>query len=136
MAAFRILLVEDHREFRESIKGVLVSRMPEAEIEEASESSHVLPRIESRPPHLIFMDINIPGKNGLELTRQIKRDFPHIVVVILTNYDLPEYRETAYRYGANYFLSKSTTSGQKLLGVVESILSELGMDENGPDNGR
>ena len=128
MAVFRILIVEDHQDFRESLKEVLAGRLPRAEIHEAREGNEVLPKIETHPPHLIFMDINIPGENGLELTRQIKQNFPQIVVVILTSYDLPEYREAAYRYGANYFLAKGTTNGQRLLGLVESILSERGLD--------
>jgi DNA-binding NarL/FixJ family response regulator len=130
VAVFRILIVEDHQDFRESLKEVLTGRLPQAEVDEAKEGNEVLSKIEAHPPHLIFMDINIPGDNGLELTRQIKQDFPQIVVVILTSYDLPEYREAAYRYGANYFLAKGTTNGQKLLGLVESILSELGLDAN------
>ena len=130
VAVFRILIVEDHQDFRESLKEVLAGRLPRAEVDEAKEGNEVLPKIEAHPPHLVFMDINIPGENGLELTRQIKQDFPKIVVVILTSYDLPEYREAAYRYGANYFLAKGTTNGQKLLGLIESILSELGFDAN------
>jgi DNA-binding NarL/FixJ family response regulator len=130
VALFRILIVEDHQDFRESLREVLTGRLPQAEIDEAAEGNEVLPKIEAHPPHLIFMDINIPGENGLELTRQIKQDFPQIVVVILTSYDLPEYREAAYRYGANYFLAKGTTNGQKLLGLIESILSERGFDVN------
>ena len=130
MPVFRILIVEDHQDFRESLKEVLAGRLPLAEIDEAKEGNEVLPKIEAHPPHLIFMDINLPGDNGLELTRQIKQDFPQIVVVILTSYDLPEYREAAYRYGANYFLAKGTTNGQKLLGLIESILSERGFDVN------
>lgn len=128
MAVFRILIVEDHQDFRESLKEVLTGRLPQAEVDEAKEGNEVLAKIEAHLPHLIFMDINIPGDNGLELTRQIKQDFPQIVIVILTSYDLPEYREAAYRYGANYFLAKGTTNGQKLLGLIESILSELGFD--------
>ena len=130
MAVFRILIVEDHQDFRESLKEVLTGRLPRAEVHEARDGNEVLPKIEAHPPHVIFMDINIPGENGLELTRQIKQDFPKIVVVILTSYDLPEYREAAYRYGANYFLTKGATNGQKLLGLIESILSERGFDEN------
>jgi DNA-binding NarL/FixJ family response regulator len=134
--SFRILLVEDHRDFRESIKGVLSARLPHAEVDEAVEGNDVIPKVEARLPHLVFMDINLPGENGLDLTRKIKQSFPKTVVVILTNYDLPEYRETAYRYGANYFLSKSSTNGQKLLDLIDFILSELGLDEKGPGNGR
>ena len=107
-----------------------MGRLPRVEVDEAKEGNEVLPKIEAHAPHLIFMDINIPGENGLELTRQIKQDFPQIVIVILTSYDLPEYRDAAYRYGANYFLAKGTTNGQKLLGLIESILSELGFDAN------
>jgi len=128
-----MLIVEDHQDFRESLKEVLGGRLPRAEVYEAKEGNEVLPMIEAHPPHLIFMDINIPGQNGLELTRQVKRDFPQIVVVILTSYDLPEYREAAYRFGANYFLAKGNTNGQKLLSLIESILSELGLDANGEE---
>jgi DNA-binding NarL/FixJ family response regulator len=125
---FRILIVEDHQDFRESLREVLTARLPDASVEEASEGKEVLPKVEARPPHLIFMDINVPGENGLELTRRIKQVYPQIVIVILTSYDLPEYREAAYRYGANYFLAKGSTNGQKLVGLVESILSELGLE--------
>lgn len=128
-----MLIVEDHQDFRESLKEVLGGRLPRAEVYEAKEGNEVLPMIEAHPPHLIFMDISIPGQNGLELTRQVKRDFPQIVVVILTSYDLPEYREAAYRYGANYFLAKGNANGQKLLSLIESILSELGLDANGEE---
>ena len=131
MAVFRILIVEDHQGFRESLRQVLCARLPRAEFDEASDGKQVLPKIEARPPNLVFMDINVPGENGLELTRQIKQHYPGIVVVILTSYDLPEYREAAYRYGANYFLAKGSTNGQKLVGLVESILSELGLDAKG-----
>ncbi len=131
MAVFRILIVEDHQGFRESLKEVLSGRLPYAVVDEASEGSEVLARIETQAPHLVFMDINIPGENGLELTRRIKQSYPGIVIVILTSYDLPEYREAAYRYGANYFLAKSSTNGQKLVGLIESILLELGLDANG-----
>jgi DNA-binding NarL/FixJ family response regulator len=128
VAEFRILIVEDHQDFRESLREVLTARLPHASVEEAGEGNEVLPQVEAGSPHLIFMDINVPGENGLELTRKIKHLYPHIVIVILTSYDLPEYREAAYRYGANYFLTKGSTNGQKLVGLVESILSELGFD--------
>ncbi len=131
MAVFSILIVEDHQGFRESLKEALVGRLPYAVVDEAAEGGEVVALIEARPPQLVFMDINIPGENGLELTRWIKQTHPGIVIVILTSYDLPEYREAAYRYGANYFLVKSATNGQKLVGLIESILLERGLDANG-----
>jgi DNA-binding NarL/FixJ family response regulator len=49
------------------------------------------------------MDIRLPGANGLQLTQKIKRDLPSIHIAILTDYDLPEYRQAAIEYGANRF---------------------------------
>jgi len=52
------------------------------------------------------MDIRLPGENGLELTKKIKKNYPDITVVIVTSYDLPEYREAARESMADYFVPK------------------------------
>jgi DNA-binding NarL/FixJ family response regulator len=53
------------------------------------------------------MDIRLPDANGLELTRLIKKLNPDIDVVILTNYDMDEYREAAFQIKADHFVSKN-----------------------------
>ena len=57
-------------------------------------------------PDLIFMDTQLSGENGLYVTKEIKRVYNKIVVVILTSNCLPEHRQQAFRNGADYFLSK------------------------------
>jgi len=47
------------------------------------------------------MDIRLPGENGLELTKKIRAIYPNITIFILTQYDMPEYREAASQYDAN-----------------------------------
>jgi DNA-binding NarL/FixJ family response regulator len=64
--------------------------------------------MEASSPDTIFMDLRLPGANGLELTQKIKAQSPDTVVVIITNYDLPEYREAAFQSGADHFLSKDS----------------------------
>jgi DNA-binding NarL/FixJ family response regulator len=64
------------------------------------------------------MDLRLPGENGLELTKKIKAQYPGIIIVILTNYDLPEYREAAYQCGADHFVSKDS-----FLSIIGSILT-------------
>jgi DNA-binding NarL/FixJ family response regulator len=66
--------------------------------------------VEYLRPDLIFMDIKLPGENGLEVTRQIKQVYAYIVIVILTSYDIPEYRQQAFRNGADCFISKDQIS--------------------------
>jgi DNA-binding NarL/FixJ family response regulator len=120
---FRTLIVEDNNFFRKLLKETLLSRFQSMDISEAGNAEEALQKIRAHPPHLIFMDIKLPGESGLELTKRIKADYPEITVIILTSYDLPEYREAAIRYQANHFLSKGSTTKENILKLVESILS-------------
>jgi DNA-binding NarL/FixJ family response regulator len=94
-------------------------------VEEAENGEEALAKIETSFPHLVFMDIKLPGQNGLEVTREIKARYSEIKVIILTSYDLPEYREAATNYGADYFLSKGSSSREEILALVESVLAEV-----------
>ena len=92
------MLVEDNVVFRESLRNSLQLRFPLMEIAEAGNGEEALEKVGSLSPNLIFMDVRLPGENGLELTEKIKKAHPDIVIIILTNYDLPEYREAAKRF--------------------------------------
>ena len=94
------------------------------DIFEAGNGEEALQKIKTKPPDLIFMDIKLPGESGLEITQKIKADYPNITIIILTSYDLPEYREAADQYQANYFLSKGSTTKENILALVNSILLE------------
>src|SRR5512139_2964115 len=107
----RAILVEDDTVFRQCVKKVLSSRYPSVQLMEAGDGMEAMFKIDLLPPDLIFMDIGLPGKNGLELTRMIKARNPNALIVILSNHDLTEYRETAYRNGANYYVSKDSPVG-------------------------
>jgi CheY-like chemotaxis protein len=123
MTAFKILIVEDSYHYRQLLKETLHSGFPKAEIVEAIDGEEALQTIKALLPQLVFMDIRLPGESGLEITRKIKTQYPDISVIILTSYDLPEYREAASQYQANYFLSKGSTTKENILKLVESILS-------------
>ena len=126
------LLVEDNVTFRGSLKETLHSRFPTMTITEAGDGPEAFEKIKASVPDLIFMDIKLPGENGLSLTRKIKIDHPDVVVVILTSYDLPEYREAAFQYHANYFITKASLSNE-IVEVVESALSNLDKARGGSD---
>lgn len=130
MTAFKILIVEDSNYYRELLKETLHSGFTKTEILEAVDGEEALQKIKTLLPQLVFMDIRLPGENGLEITRKIKTQYPDISVIILTGYDLPEYREAASKYGANYFLSKGSTTKEDILGLVQSILSDRKVDLN------
>ena len=121
---FTTLIVEHNSTFRQSLKDMLSERYPIMKFGEASDGAEALQIIKTHLPDLIFMDIRLPGENGLEITRKIKRDYPQGRVIILTNYDLAEYRDTAYRYGADFFVPKNSSTWEEITALVQSIFSE------------
>jgi CheY-like chemotaxis protein len=106
ISMFNMLLVEDDPCFRQALSDTLISYFPLIDVDEAGNGEEALSKVEYRRPHLIFMDIQLPGVNGLEVTKKIKRVYTDIVIIILTSYDLPEHRQQAYRNGADCFLVK------------------------------
>ena len=62
------------------------------------------------------MDIMLPQRNGLELTDLIKRQYPEIIIVILTSYNLPEYRDAALHSKADHYAPKD--SFMPLVGLI------------------
>ncbi|HVP78959.1 MAG TPA: response regulator [Thermodesulfobacteriota bacterium] len=115
-----VLIVEDGTLFRQLFKETLHERFPSVDIHEAVNGEEALRKIETLRPNLVFMDIRLPGENGLKLTQKIKARYPDIVVIILTGYDLPEYRQASSQH-ADYFFSKDSSTADKIFTLVESI---------------
>lgn len=121
---FNTLIVEDNATFRKSLSEMLTERFDDMRVSEASDSREAQEIIASNTPDLILMDVRLPGESGLELTRRIKRDHQEITVIMLTNYDLEEYREAARNYGADFFMPKGTSSWEEIIELVETVRSK------------
>ena len=117
----RVLIVEDNQIFREAFKTRLNDQFPSMVVKEASNGDEALQKLAEAPPDLIFMDVRLPGANGLQLTRKIKKDLPGIHIAILTDYDLPEYRQAAVEYGADCFFVKNAFNWDEVEALVKSI---------------
>lgn len=120
---FRALLVEDSISFRTTLHFMLHERFPGIEILEAGTGDEALAVTASSRPDLVLMDIKLPGENGLELTRKIKDADAAIRVIILTSFDLPEYREAAFSNGASDFLCKETASPGDILSLIQQAMA-------------
>jgi len=125
---FKILIVEDSNIYRQMLKEALRHQFPQIDILEAADGEEAFKKAIASPPDLIFMDIKLPGESGLELTKKIKDRYPEITVIILTSYDIPEYREAAALYKANHFLAKGSATKESIVALVESILLNQHME--------
>ncbi len=119
----KTLIVDDIAVFRETFKTALRERFPAMTIDEEVDGSQVVDKVKAFQPDLVFMDIRLPGKNGLALTEKIKVDYPGIVIIILTDYDLPEYREAALQGGADEFIPKGSLKMSAIEALIERHLA-------------
>jgi DNA-binding NarL/FixJ family response regulator len=98
---------------------------------EATNGEQALQEVNSSRPTFIFMDIRLGDDNGLELTKEIKQLYPEVIISILTSYDFPEYRDAAFKNGADFFLIKGSATLGEIAESLEKILSRK--DKQGND---
>ncbi len=120
---FCTLLVEDSPGFRTTLHALLQEHFTAIDVVEAGTGEEAIAMTALYRPDLVLMDIKLPGENGLTVTRKIKDADSAVKVVILTSYDLPEYREVAFANGASEFLCKETTTPGDILSLVQQLLS-------------
>jgi DNA-binding NarL/FixJ family response regulator len=128
---FKILIVDPNDPFRRSLKKVLMSRFPFVDIQEAADGDEGMQKLEAHHPDLIFLEIHLPAETGLDLAGRIKADHPDITIVILTSYDLPEYKIAVEQSGVEHMVPKDDWTGEDMIALVQSILLDLKMDEQG-----
>jgi len=127
---FKILIVDPNDPFRRSLKKVLISRFPFVDIQEAADGDEGMQKLEAHHPDLIFLEIHLPAETGLDLAGRIKADYPDIIIVILTSYDLPEYKIAVEQSGIEHMVPKDDWTGEDIIALVQSILSGLDSDEH------
>jgi DNA-binding NarL/FixJ family response regulator len=118
---YRILLADDHDLFREGLAGIIDGQEDMIVVGEASDGIEAIVKAKDLAPDLILMDIQMPGCDGLEATRQINRDGPDIVIVMLTVRDEDEKLFEALKNGAQGYLLKNIRSGE-LLSMLRGAL--------------
>jgi DNA-binding NarL/FixJ family response regulator len=126
---FRILIVDPNDPFRQSLKKVLMNRFPFIDIQEASEGNEGLDKVDTYDPDLIFLEIHLPARSGLDLARRIKSDHPGIVIAILTGYDSPEYQTAAEESGVEHLVPKDEWTGEDMITLVQSIITDLHVND-------
>lgn len=106
MRRLRVMLVDDHPLYRQGVKMSLQGMGDINVVAEASDGQTAIQLADSLSPDVLVTDINLPGLNGLEAARVIRRRNPNIAVVVLTVYDDEEQLFSAIRVGAAAYTTK------------------------------
>lgn len=112
MNKIHILLADDHAILREGIRALLEDYTDLSVVGEADDGRKAVEMTRQLQPDIVLMDISMPVLNGLEATRQIKRDYPHVHVLVLTMHDSEEYVSQLLAAGASGYVLKSVASGE------------------------
>ena len=103
----RVVVVDDAIVVRERLIKMFSEIPSLAIVGEAGNSFEALNIIEEKQPDVVVLDIKMPGDSGVEVLRRIKKRNSSIIVIVLTNYPLSQYRAKCFEYGADYFFDKS-----------------------------
>jgi DNA-binding NarL/FixJ family response regulator len=120
MEPLRILLVDDHVLFRKGVASLLVPRQDMEVVGEAGDGLEAIARARQTVPDVILMDVHMPGCDGLEAVRIIKREMPHVHVIMLTISDNDHDLFAAIKNGAEGYLLKNLEPYQ-LFDMLEGV---------------
>lgn len=117
MKPIRVLLADDHALVRAGIKALL-NRIKGVEVvAEAGDGQEALRLIKNLQFDIVLLDITMPGRSGLEVLAESKKQFPDLRVIILTVHDAGEYAMQALRAGADGYLPKSAAANELQLAI-------------------
>ncbi|NLY79025.1 MAG: response regulator transcription factor [Lysinibacillus sp.] len=113
----RIIIIDDHQLFREGVKRILEFEETFKVVAEGDDGSDIIGLYREHLPDVVLMDINMPGKNGVEATAELIAEFPDAKVIMLSIHDDESYVTHALKSGALGYMLKEMDADE----IVEAI---------------
>ncbi len=117
----KILIVDDHAVVRQGIKQIISVMEGPVEIGEAGNGSDAVRMLRAGAWDMVLLDINLPGKNGIEMLKQIKGEWKKLPVLMLSMYSEDQYALRAIRSGAAGYMTKETAPDE-LLNAINKVM--------------
>ena len=123
-----ILVIDDETEIRESLELLLQSEG--YSVTTAEEGEQGLARLAERPFDLLLLDVNLPGRNGLELLKDVRQRDPNVAVVMITAYGSIDMARAAFKNGAQDYITKPWSNDELLAVLAGAIEGRRLREEN------
>ncbi len=117
-----ILIADDHAVVRRGLRDILADAIPTADFYEAGNGDEVLSQLGNSPIAMLVLDINMPGRSGIDVLRDVKRAYPRLPVIILSCHPEDQYAVRCLRGGAAAYINKDSAS-EELAIAMKKILS-------------
>lgn len=120
MKKIQLLLADDHAIIRDGLKQIFADTDDIVVAGEAADGHHVLTKVRQQDWDALVLDLSMPGKNGLDLIKQIKNEKPGLPILVLSMHSEEQYALRALRAGASGYLTKESDS-ELLIAVIRKI---------------
>ena len=141
-----ILIADDHAVVRRGLREILADSVEGATFSEAGNADEALGLLAKRPTNVLVLDINMPGRSGLDVLKDVKRIYPRLPVIVLSVQPEEQYAVRCLRAGAVAYINKDSApeelaqAARKVLsggryvgaGLAEKLVSQLNESEDKP----
>jgi two-component system invasion response regulator UvrY len=118
----RVLIADDHEIVRRGLRDILTTRLGKEAVSEAKDAGEAINLLIKKDWDLVLLDINMPGRSGLEVLEESKRLQPKTPVLVLTAYPEAQFAIRSFKLGASGYLTKQSVSDE-LVTAVKRILA-------------
>jgi two-component system invasion response regulator UvrY len=117
----KVLIVDDHEVVRRGLKQILMDAFPDAIFAEAANSQEALDLVGKQRWDILLLDINIPGRNGLEVLEEVHKHQPKTPVLVLSAFPEQDFALRALKLGAAGYLTKQSASDELHAAVRKAL---------------
>jgi len=132
----RILLVDDHPVVRHGIRTILTERLKGAVVGEAGDADSALSQARSTDWDVVVADISLPGTNGLDLIKELRRLYPTLPTVVVSMHPASQFARRALAAGAAGYLTKDSTPEEFIVAIEEARRGRRYVGPDGAEVGR
>ena len=117
----RILVVDDHEVVRRGLVQVIGDELPDAEFAGVGDAGAALDELSRGPFDLVLLDINLPGRDGLDLMGEMRRRWPGLPVLVISAYPEEEFAVRCLRAGASGYVTKDTLADELVAAARKAL---------------
>jgi DNA-binding NarL/FixJ family response regulator len=117
----RILIADDHELVRRGLRQILSEAFADLTLAEAVDSRQTLEMADKQPWDIVLLDINMPGRSGIEVLQDLKRLYPGLAVVVLSAFPEKDFAIRAFKLGASGYVSKQSASGELIAAIRKAL---------------
>jgi DNA-binding NarL/FixJ family response regulator len=116
-----ILIADDHAVVRRGLREILADALPGAEFTEVVNGDEVLSHLGKSQTSMLVLDINMPGRGGMDVLRDVKHTYPRLPVIILSCQPEDQYAVRCLRAGASAYINKESASEELALAATKIL---------------